>query len=78
MSEGGCKFFRSVLAHLGLEQHDNDVAIANNLVVLVPQPGLRQRVEKILPHDEFEEDTFVYPFLVLAVDGDLELISVGL
>ena len=76
LTERGLELLLGELPHFGEEQHDKEVALPNGLVVLVLQPGLGDGVEKILPHDELEENAFIDPVLVLAIDEDLEFLAV--
>lgn len=69
---GHGEFFGAEFSHFGGNQHDENVAGADGLVVLVLQPGGREGVEKILPDDQLEEDAPVLPQLVAAVDKDLK------
>jgi hypothetical protein len=74
--EGVFELFLGVLADFGPEQHHEDVALCNGLVVLVLQARLRHGVEEVLPDHGFQEHAFADPFLVLATDEDFELVPV--
>src|SRR5262249_37383991 len=70
------ELFLGVLTDLRAEEHDEDIALANCLVVLVLQASLRHRVEEVIPHNEFEEAAQRNPILVLATDKDLKLLPI--
>ena len=78
LANGGLEFLFGKAAHLGVEQHHEDVAAANLLVVFVLQARVRQRVEKVFPHDEVEINALIDPLLVLATDQDFEVLAVFL
>ena len=74
--EGVLKLLLRVLANFGMEQHHEDIAFSNGLVVLVLQPSIRNGVEKVFPHDEFDKDALRKPILVLAIDEDFKFLPV--
>jgi hypothetical protein len=76
LADRGFELFLGVAADLGEEEHHEDVAGADRAVVLVLQARRRERVEEILPEDQFEKDALADPGLVLAVDEYLELTAI--
>lgn len=76
LPEGRLELFFGVFPDLGAKQHYEQVTVPNGLVVLVLQPGLGNRVEKIFPEVEVKKNTLISPILVLAIDEDLKLFPI--
>src|SRR5664280_1978980 len=65
-----------VFAGLSTEQADEDIALANNLVVLVLRASLGHRAKKILPSLDLQLESFFLELVVLLKEVKLECVPV--